>query len=112
MRAHLVPRQISMARFEVRVVTNARLKPRRLVRNAEQADAREFAAERAADGTIRCRVQEKPEKGKANLALIKGLSKLLGCEARIVSGATSRKKVIEANCSNDALLAIPLARRE
>jgi len=85
-----------MARFEVRVVTNAR----------------EFAAERAADGTIRCRVPEKPEKGKANLALIKGLSKLLGCGARIVSGATSRKKVIEADCSDGALLAIPLAKRE
>jgi uncharacterized protein YggU (UPF0235/DUF167 family) len=90
------PGQISMARFEVRVVTNAR----------------EFSAERGADGTIRCRVPEKPEKGKANLALIKGLSKLLGCDVRMVSGAASRRKVFEADCGDEDLVRLVPAARE
>ena len=41
------------------------------------------------------RLKEKAEKGKANIALIKLLTKYFNSKVRIVSGHRSRNKVIE-----------------
>jgi len=41
------------------------------------------------------RLKEKAEKGKANIALIKLLTKYFNSQVRIVSGHRSRNKVIE-----------------
>ncbi len=41
------------------------------------------------------RVGAPPEKGKANLAFVKILSKHYGCRVKIVSGHSSRKKIVE-----------------
>jgi uncharacterized protein (TIGR00251 family) len=47
------------------------------------------------DGKLKAYLKSPPEKNKANLELAKELSKLLGCQATIVSGAKSRRKVLE-----------------
>jgi uncharacterized protein (TIGR00251 family) len=44
------------------------------------------------DGTIE--VKSPPEHGKANQEIIKELSKMLGCEVRILIGLTSKNKMI------------------
>ncbi len=41
------------------------------------------------------RVRAPPEKGKANLAVVKILSKHYGCRAKIIGGHSSRKKTVE-----------------
>jgi len=41
------------------------------------------------------RVKEPPTKGKANKAVIKLLSKYFNANVRIVSGAKSRRKIVE-----------------
>ncbi|MFN4133910.1 MAG: DUF167 domain-containing protein [Candidatus Hadarchaeales archaeon] len=41
------------------------------------------------------RVKEPPEKGKANIALLKLLSKHFGCEVRLISGFSGRRKRVE-----------------
>ncbi|HVP40793.1 MAG TPA: DUF167 domain-containing protein [Candidatus Krumholzibacteriaceae bacterium] len=52
-----------------------------------------FKMEREEDNlVVHCR--NPPEKGKANKELIKELSKLLGHEVFIVSGLTSKEKII------------------
>lgn len=40
---------------------------------------------------------EPADKGKANMQLLKTLSRLLGAPVRLVSGAASRKKLIEVD---------------
>ena len=49
-------------------------------------------------------VKEKAEGNKANAAVIKGLEKLLGKEVRLVSGAKARKKVLEIEGKEEAVL--------
>ena len=59
--------------------------------------------------TLKARVSAPPEDGKANEALIRLLAKTLGIgksKVRIVSGAASRRKMIEAECSPSALSAL------
>ena len=41
------------------------------------------------------RVKEPPTKGKANKAVVKLLSRYFSANVRIVSGATSRTKIVE-----------------
>jgi len=41
------------------------------------------------------RVKEPPAKGKANKAVVKLLSKYFNANVRIVSGAKSRRKIVE-----------------
>ena len=51
-----------------------------------------------ADGSYKIRIKESPEKGKANKALLKYLSKILGfprSRIKIASGALSREKLIQ-----------------
>jgi len=47
------------------------------------------------NGILIVRLKEKAEKGKANIALIKLLTKYFNSKVRIVSGHRSRNKVIE-----------------
>lgn len=54
--------------------------------------------EETEDGVLKISVKEAPEKGKANAAAVKVLAKFLNIHAsavRLVSGASSRKKVFE-----------------
>lgn len=51
-------------------------------------------------GYIKCSLKSQPEKGKANEELIKFLSKLLHIpqqDVKILSGQTSKKKIIKLN---------------
>lgn len=50
------------------------------------------------DGTYKIRINESPEKGRANKSLLKYLSKIVGIphtSFKIISGAGSRQKIIE-----------------
>lgn len=49
-------------------------------------------------------VPAKAEDGKANRALVLGLEKLLSCRVSLLSGATSRRKTMAADCSREELL--------
>jgi uncharacterized protein (TIGR00251 family) len=49
------------------------------------------------DGKLKAYLKSPPEKSKANLEIVKELSRLLGCQVAIVSGHKSRHKVISAN---------------
>ena len=49
-------------------------------------------------------VPAKAEDGKANRALVLGLEKLLSCRVSLLSGATSRRKTLAAECSREELL--------
>ncbi len=48
------------------------------------------------EGFYEVYVKEKPEKGKANLEIIKLFKKKLKMDVRIVSGLTSKEKVLES----------------
>jgi hypothetical protein len=48
-----------------------------------------------ADGSLVVWVKAKAEKGKANIAVVKLLSKHFGGRVRIISGITSRQKIVE-----------------
>ncbi len=49
----------------------------------------------AATGSYRAFLKESPEKGKANAELLKLIRKTFGARAAIVSGARSKRKVVE-----------------
>lgn len=49
------------------------------------------------EGKLKAYLKSAPEKNKANLELVKELSRLLGCEVRLISGQKSRHKKIEAD---------------
>ena len=67
-------------------------------------NAKRFAVEEK-DGKLKIRLPEKAEAGRANLALVKRLSKLLGCDVRIVRGSKSRKKTIAVDCDEKMFFA-------
>ena len=48
-----------------------------------------------ADGSLVVWVKAKAEKGKANIAVVKLLSKHFGGRVRIIPGITSRQKIVE-----------------
>lgn len=59
------------------------------------------------EDTLKVKVKAPPEKGRANKAIIKVLEKKLDLpkgSINITSGNTSRKKVIEIRCYNDAVI--------
>ncbi len=66
-------------------------------------NAREFRIEPLADGSYRVSVPEPAERNRANIALIKHMSRVLGCEVRLVSGAGGRRKALEADIDAVAL---------
>ena len=57
-------------------------------------NAKTFRLEPTTDG-FRVYVKEKAEGNKANIALLKGLKRLLRQEVRLVLGAKARNKVLE-----------------
>lgn len=57
--------------------------------------SREEQIEKQEDGSYLVRVKARAEKGRANATAVKLLSKHFNAEARIVSGFTSRYKIVE-----------------
>ena len=57
--------------------------------------AKKKKIEQLDDGTLKVEVKEKAENNKANLAVIKLLSKHFGKQAYIKSGFKSKKKIID-----------------
>ena len=58
--------------------------------------------EREADGSLRVRVTARPEKGKANEAVLRMVAehfRVKRSAVALVSGATSRRKVVEVQAS-------------
>ena len=53
------------------------------------------------EGKVKVFLKSAPEQNKANLELVKGLSKALGCQVRVVSGLKSRHKRVELDISED-----------
>ncbi len=53
------------------------------------------------DGKIKVHLKSAPEHNKANLELIKELSKLFNCQVRIISGLKSKAKKVELNISQE-----------
>lgn len=51
------------------------------------------------DGRIRICLKSPSEHNKANLELVKGLSRLLGRDVRLVSGLSSHRKKLEISAS-------------
>jgi uncharacterized protein (TIGR00251 family) len=64
--------------------------------------SREFRAEWRA-GALHVALTEQAEKNKANIELLKELKRIFGCEVRLVSGATSKRKRIEISISEAEL---------
>ncbi len=65
-----------------------------------------FRVERKGDGSIKVYLRSAPESNKANIELVKEMRRLLKAEVRIVSGLTSRHKVLEAMLSEQDYLKI------
>ncbi len=55
------------------------------------------------DGQIRIHLKSAPENNKANLELVQELSKLLGCQVRIISGLKSKHKKLDLTISQEEL---------
>jgi uncharacterized protein YggU (UPF0235/DUF167 family) len=64
--------------------------------------SRKFEA-RLEGGLLHVVLTERAEKNKANIELLKELSKLLGCPVRLISGATSKRKKLEIEISEAEL---------
>jgi uncharacterized protein (TIGR00251 family) len=71
----------TMKKIEIKVIPNS---------NVEEVTEAEAEAE-----PLLIRVKEPPTKDKANKAVIKLLSKYFNANVRIVSGAKSRRKIVE-----------------
>jgi uncharacterized protein (TIGR00251 family) len=53
------------------------------------------------DGKIKIHLKSAPEQNKANLELLKELSKVFNCQVRIISGLKSKAKKLELNISQE-----------
>jgi len=51
---------------------------------------------------LRVSLTEPAEKNKANLELVKEISRLLDCEVRLAGGAKSKRKRLELNIGEDS----------
>lgn len=65
------------------------------IRVTVKTGARENRVEKIDEDEYLVAVKEPPKRGRANAALLKLLSKHFRGKARIVSGSTSRNKIIE-----------------
>lgn len=63
-----------------------------------------FRVERKEDGRLKVYLKSAPEANKANIELLKEMKRLLGAEVRIVSGLTSRRKVLEIHLPQEDVL--------
>jgi len=55
------------------------------------------------DGKLKVWLTEEAERGRANAELVTELSSILGCGVRILRGQTGRRKVLLADCDEQAL---------
>jgi len=55
------------------------------------------------EGRVKVFLKSAPEKNKANMELLKEMKRLLKAEVRIVSGLTSKRKVLEIQISKEEL---------
>jgi uncharacterized protein (TIGR00251 family) len=55
------------------------------------------------EGKLKVYLASAPESNKANLELIKEMKRLLKADVRIVSGKTSRKKILEIDLPEEQL---------
>lgn len=53
---------------------------------------------------IKAEIPQEPVRGKANGALLFGLSGLLGCSVVLLAGAASRKKTLAADCTKEEIV--------
>ncbi|MEW6748399.1 MAG: DUF167 domain-containing protein [Candidatus Micrarchaeota archaeon] len=53
------------------------------------------------DGRLKAALKSPPENNRANIELIKGLSKALGAPVRIISGQTSKRKKLDIAIDED-----------
>lgn len=60
-----------------------------------KANAKENKVEKLGENKYSVKLKAPREKGKANVALTKHLSKHFGKRARIISGFTSKHKIVE-----------------
>lgn len=67
------------------------------IRVEARPSSKETLVELTEKGGIKAYLTEPADKGKANMQLLKFLSRRLGAPVRLVSGATSRKKLIEVD---------------
>jgi len=57
-------------------------------------NSRKFEAKLHEGNKLTISLTSPPERNRANIELVKELSKLLGCEVRIVGGFTSKRKAL------------------
>jgi uncharacterized protein (TIGR00251 family) len=55
------------------------------------------------EGRVKVYLKSAPENNKANIELVKEMKKLLKADVRIVSGLTSKRKVLEIQMSKEEL---------
>nr|WP_219845887.1 DUF167 family protein [Emcibacter nanhaiensis] len=90
----------------IRKTKSSVLLPVRLTPNASKNELGDVERDAAGQQVLKARVTVVPEKGKANKALVKLLSKELGIPASqisVASGATNRNKQIEISGDPDDL---------
>ncbi|OGY07044.1 MAG: hypothetical protein A2694_02185 [Candidatus Blackburnbacteria bacterium RIFCSPHIGHO2_01_FULL_40_17] len=91
------------------VMLGVMLKKMRIFVKAKPKSKKEYI-KRAQDGSFIVAVKEPPEKGRANEAVLKSLSKFLNIPVssiNFVSGQTSRQKIFEAPMTSQDLDKIP-----
>ena len=90
----------------IRRTNSSVILPVRLTPNAAKNELGDIEQDAAGQKLLKARVTAVPEKGKANKALIKLLSKELGIPASqfsVASGATNRNKQIEISGDPDVV---------
>lgn len=65
-------------------------------------NSRKFEA-KMHEGRLHVSLTEQAEKNKANIELVKELSKMLGCDVRLVSGAASKRKKLALNLDENEM---------
>lgn len=73
------------------------------IRVTVKANARENRVEQIGDDEYRVMVKAPPTRGRANAALLKLLAAHFRGQARLISGATSRKKIIAIDPEPDGM---------
>ncbi|VVC04707.1 putative ACR, YggU family [Candidatus Burarchaeum australiense] len=65
-----------------------------LIEVTVKPNSRKFAV-KLESGKLAVSLTEPAEKNKANLELVKGLARLLGCEVKLIGGLKSKRKRLE-----------------
>jgi uncharacterized protein (TIGR00251 family) len=76
-------------------------------------NSREFAVQfDSASKTLKVRLTEPAERGKANLELVRRLSELLGTEVVILRGHSSRRKLLQVGLDESGIARALAAEKE